>query len=219
MAYPDNLSLNRARLCAGTKTILDDVTLTIPLAGITLLSGRNGAGKSTFLKACLGLVRMQGGTLLIDGEAPAIARRRIGYMPQGLSDTALMIPAISHVMAAMQGTCWGIPLPFGKRRSDAERLLALTGALSFARRPLGLLSGGERQRVCLARALVDTPGLLLLDEPLAALDHEAQRQIVSLLETLTRDLNVAILMTSHETEALTGKVSRVLKIGSGCLHV
>ena len=219
MAHPDNLFLDQVTLCAGAKTILDNVTLTVPMTGVTLLAGRNGSGKSTFLKACLGLVRLQSGVLLLKGQLPELACRQIGYMPQGLSDTALMIPAISHVMAAMKGARWGIPLPSRARREEAERLLALTGALSFARRPLGLLSGGERQRVCLAQALTDNPKMLLLDEPLAALDHEAQHQIVSLLDTLTRDLGISILLTSHETEALDGKMSRILKLKNGSLHV
>lgn len=219
MAHPDNLFLDRVTLCAGPKTILDHVTLTIPLTGVTLLAGRNGSGKSTFLKACLGLVRLQSGVLLLKGKPPEKARKQIGYMPQGLNDAALMIPAISHIMAAMKGAHWGIPLPSCARRENAERLLNLTGAGSFARRPLGLLSGGERQRVGLAQALTDNPKTLLLDEPLAALDHEAQHQIVSLLDTLTRELGISILMTSHETEALDGKVSRILKLENGSLHV
>ncbi|KXV29860.1 metal ABC transporter ATP-binding protein [Gluconobacter japonicus] len=219
MAHPDNLFLDGVTLCAGHKTILDHVTLTVPITGMTLLAGRNGSGKSTFLKACLGLVRLQNGVLLVKGQPPETACKQIGYMPQSLNDAALMIPAISHVMAAMNGAQWGVSLPSRSRRENAERLLALTGALSFARRPLGLLSGGERQRVCLAQALTDNPKTLLLDEPLAALDHEAQHQIVSLLDTLTRELGISILITSHETEALDGKVSRILKLENGSLHV
>ena len=119
----------------------------------------------------------------------------------------------------MDGARWGVPVRFGQRKREAERLLALTGALSFSKRPLGHLSGGERQRVCLAQALAGQPGLLLLDEPLAALDHGAQQQIVSLLVSLTQNLGVSILMTSHETAALEGKVTRVLALENGELHV
>ncbi|MFT9298068.1 MAG: ATP-binding cassette domain-containing protein [Gluconobacter sp.] len=219
MASPDNLVFENVTLCAGQTRVLNQVSLTVPLEGITLLSGRNGAGKSTVLRACLDLVRPEKGQILIDGLPPGMACERIGYMPQGLSDAALMIPAISHVMAAMDGARWGVPVRFGQRKREAERLLALTGALSFSKRPLGHLSGGERQRVCLAQALAGQPGLLLLDEPLAALDHDAQQQIVALLVSLTQSLGVSILMTSHETAALDRNVTRVLVLENGELHV
>ncbi|GBR49607.1 ATP-binding cassette domain-containing protein [Gluconobacter roseus] len=213
------LVLRDVTLTAGSTCVLRDASLTVLLSGMTLLSGRNGAGKSTLLRAMLGLVPLQEGEILTHGLPPAQARQHIGYMPQSVTDAALLLPAVSHVRAAVDGLRWGLPLHLRPRREEADRLLALTGASAFAHRPLGLLSGGERQRVGLAQALAGNPDLLLLDEPLAALDHAGQEQTVRLLEDLTDRLGIGIVLTSHETEALSGVVTRVVQLADGGLHV
>lgn len=213
------LVLRDVTLTAGSTCVLRDVSLTVPLSGMTLLSGRNGAGKSTLLRAMLGLIPLQGGEILTHGLPPAQARQHIGYMPQSVTDAALLLPAVSHVRAAVDGLRWGLPLRLRPRREEADRLLALTGASAFAHRPLGLLSGGERQRVGLAQALAGNPDLLLLDEPLAALDQAGQEQTVRLLTDLTARLGIGIVLTSHETEALAGAVTRVVQLADGELHV
>ncbi len=213
------LVLRDVTLTAGSTCVLRDASLTVPLSGMTLLSGRNGAGKSTLLRAMLGLIPLQGGEILTHGLPPTQARQHIGYMPQSVTDAALLLPAVSHVRAAVDGLRWGLPLRLRFRREEADRLLALTGASVFAHRPLGLLSGGERQRVGLAQALAGNPDLLLLDEPLAALDHAGQEQTVRLLRDLTERLGIGIVLTSHETEALAGAVTRVVQLADGGLHV
>ncbi|MBF0849891.1 ATP-binding cassette domain-containing protein [Gluconobacter sp. R75690] len=213
------LVLRDVTLTAGSTCVLRDASLTVPLSGMTLLSGRNGAGKSTLLRAMLGLIPLQGGEILTHGLPPAQARQHIGYMPQSVTDAALLLPAVSHVRAAVDGLRWGLPLRLRPRREEADRLLALTGASAFAHRPLGLLSGGERQRVGLAQALAGKPDLLLLDEPLAALDQAGQEQTVRLLTDLTERLGIGIVLTSHETEALAGAVTRVVQLADGGLHV
>lgn len=218
-APEQGLVLRDVTLMAGTSCVLRDASLMTSLSGITLLSGRNGAGKSTFLRAMLGLVPLKSGEIFTHGLPPARARQHIGYMPQSIADAALRLPAISHICAAVGGTRWGLPLRLALRRREAERLLALVGADGFMNRPLGLLSGGERQRIGLAQALAASPDLLLLDEPLAALDQAGQERTVTLLRDLTEKLGIGIVMTSHETDALSGEVARIIHLSDGGVGV
>lgn len=188
----------RVSLRAGHCTVLNQASFEIPLDGITLLRGANGAGKTTFLRALLGLHPIEHGTLHLLGHSPRQARRFIGYMPQKMDDHAPMLPVISHVIACLTGMRWGLPWSQQSRR-DAITLLSLTGADHLTDRPLGVLSGGERQRVALAQALAHQPRLLILDEPLAALDARTRRTSMELFSHLNRTLGTALLMTAHES--------------------
>ncbi|MCX5616442.1 ATP-binding cassette domain-containing protein [Bombella sp. TMW 2.2559] len=204
----------------GRHLILNHATLDLPLKGLTILRGRNGAGKTCFLRALMGLLPIQGGTLLINNLPPAKARHHCGYMPQRADETAPMLPVISHVMACLKGTCWGLPHP-GRTRRKTEQLLAEVDALPLADRPLGVLSGGERQRVALAQALANSPGLLILDEPFAALDHKSHDALLQLFTRLHQQKGMNLLITAHgslSTKDLPLPV-RDITLREGALHV
>ena len=214
------LSCRDVSFQVGHHLILDHVTLELPLKGLTILRGRNGAGKTCFLRALTGLLPVQGGSLLINGLPPAEARHHCGYMPQRADDTAPMLPVISHVMASLKGTCWGLPRP-SVTRQKAEALLSETGALPLANRPLGVLSGGERQRVALAQALASSPDLLILDEPFAALDRKGHDTLLQLFSQLHQQKRVNLLITAHgalTTEGLPLPVREIV-LKNGGLHV
>lgn len=204
----------------GRHLILDHATLDLPLTGLTILRGRNGAGKTCFLRALTGLLPIQGGTLLINNLPPAKARHHCGYMPQRADETAPMLPVISHVMACLKGTCWGLPHP-GRTRRKAEQLLTEIDALPLADRPLGVLSGGERQRVALAQALANSPDLLILDEPFAALDHKSHDALLQLFTRLHQQKGMNLLITAHgslSTKDLPLPL-RDVTLREGALHV
>lgn len=197
------LSLDHATLSVGKTVILQDETQSFLLDGLMVLRGRNGVGKTTFLKALLGLTELQSGTLSLRFQPSSKEKPVLGYMPQRVGQTAAMLPVISHVMASLDGQCWGLSLR-RSRQKQALDLLALTGALSLAKRPLGVLSGGERQRVALAQALAARPDVLILDEPLAALDQQARQESLVLFGVLRERLGLHFIMTSHEILSLQG---------------
>lgn len=204
----------------GQHQILDHATLDLPLKGLTILRGQNGAGKTCFLRAMIGLLPLQEGQLSINGRPPAEARHHCGYMPQRTDDTAPMLPVISHVMACLNGTCWGIPRPH-RTRQKAEALLSEVGALPLADRPLGVLSGGERQRVALAQALANEPDLLILDEPFAALDHRGHEALLQLFSQLHQHKKMDLFITAHgplATDGLSMPVREIVLKGKA-LHV
>lgn len=214
------LSCRGVSLQVGRHSILHHATLDLPLEGLTILRGHNGAGKTCFLRALMGLLPLRSGQLLINGRPPVKARQHCGYMPQKADDTAPMLPVISHVMACLKGTHWGIPLP-NRTRQKAKALLKETGALSLAGKPLGVLSGGERQRVALAQTLANAPDLLILDEPFAALDPKSHEALLQLFARLHQRNGTNLLITAHgplKTKNLPLPI-REITLKEGTLHV
>lgn len=174
--------------------------LTLPGRGVTALFGHSGSGKTTLLRAIAGLERHPGAYLEVNGEVwqdgerfLPTHRRPLGYVFQEAS----LFPHLS-VEAN---------LDFGRKRlAAAERRVDLAQAVELlgighllARRP-DKLSGGERQRVAIARALLASPRLLLMDEPLAALDGKRKAEILPYLTRLREELDIPVLYVTHSPD-------------------
>lgn len=181
-----------------------DVDLKIPLRGITGIFGESGAGKTTVLRCVAGLERPSLGKLVVDGEvwqdqAANICRpiheRRIAYVFQE--------PRLFWHLNVLQN------LEYGQRRTRAQQngfefdqIVDLLGLHKLLHRAPDELSGGEAQRVAIARALLRAPRLMLMDEPLAALDRTRKDEILPFLDRLHAQLSVPILYVSHNIEEL-----------------
>jgi molybdate transport system ATP-binding protein len=189
---------------------------------VTAVFGPSGAGKTTLLNAVAGLLRPEAGEIRLDGEALFSSasgidlppeKRRIGYVFQD----DLLFPHLDVLANLRYG--YELLTP-AQRRFEPELIVDLLeiGPL-LARRPQGL-SGGERQRVALGRALLASPRLLLMDEPLAALDQGLKSRIIPYLRHIRADLGIPMLYVSHsvaEILELTGQVI-VLKGGEAVAH-
>jgi molybdate transport system ATP-binding protein len=167
--------------------------------GCLALAGPSGSGKSTVLRIAAGLARPDAGRVCVHGEVWSDARtgawvppaqRRVGYLFQ---DYALF-PHLS----ARDNVAYGLRGPRGERRRRAEGLLDRLGVLDLAGQRPGRLSGGERQRVALARALAPEPRLLLLDEPLSALDATTRARAARELAAVLRALDVPTVLVTHD---------------------
>jgi iron complex transport system ATP-binding protein len=167
---------------------LDGVSLAIEPGTVFAIVGPNGAGKTTLLRAVAGALAPEAGAVLIDGRdpralAPAVLARSMAVLPQR--------PVAPLGVTAREAVAWGrmphLRRLIGLGQADLEAVdaaMAHTGTLALAGRSVETLSGGERQRVLIARALAQTPSILLLDEPTAHLDLSAQVDIMSLLRAL-----------------------------------
>jgi len=189
----------RARLRLARPGFVLDVDLEIPGLGVTGLFGPSGAGKTTILRAMAGVERVDEARLKVAEETwddtPAGLhlpphRRRVGYVFQE--------PSLFPHLDARRNIAYG-----HRRTPDAERRISVEEAVEWLgvgplldRRP-DALSGGERQRIAIARALVTSPRLLLLDEPISALDRESRAAIVPYLERLPGHLSIPIVYVSH----------------------
>ncbi|HEY2434094.1 MAG TPA: ATP-binding cassette domain-containing protein [Vicinamibacterales bacterium] len=177
------------------------------------LFGPSGAGKTTILDTIAGLRRPSRGTIAVDGRAlfssalgldVAPYRRRIGYVPQ---DVALF-PHLN-----VRGN-----LRYGSHAAsalDPERVTTMLEIDRLVDRRVTDLSGGERQRVALGRALMSGPSLLLLDEPLAAVDVALRRRILPYLRRVRDELKVPILYVSHDRQEVDELADRVVTIDNG----
>ncbi len=178
----------------GGREVLRDVDFSIRSGEIVTVVGPNGSGKSTLLRGLIGAIPTA------RGKVTRRSGLRLGYVPQGLR----LDPTLPLTVARF------LDLP---RKSSAEarnRVLEEAGVADLPDRQLSALSGGQFQRVLLARALLDEPELLILDEPTTGLDQPAQASFYLRLERLRDDLGLAVLMVSHELHVVMSASDRVI---------
>lgn len=193
-------------------TILEDINLQVEEGDFVGLIGPNGGGKTTLLKALLGLVKPQQGRIQILNRSLEQGRRYVGYVPQWLEfDRDFPVRVLDVVKMGRLGRGKIFRRYNAQDESIVNQCLDRVGLTSFGDRPLAALSGGQRQRVYIARALASQPQILLLDEPTANVDTKAQHSIYELLADLNQ--NITIIMISHDLGAISRYVKTV-----GCLN-
>jgi molybdate transport system ATP-binding protein len=184
----------------------------IPSSGVTALLGPSGSGKTSILRALAGLERIAG-SITIDGQVwqddttflPP-EKRRTGYVFQG----AGLLP---HLSVAAN-------LAYAERRApigpfDRADIIARTGISALLDRRPASLSGGEAQRASIARALLGQPRLLLMDEPLSALDSEARDELLGWLESLLAEIAIPVVYVTHDRGEAARLATRTIRIRAG----
>jgi zinc/manganese transport system ATP-binding protein len=215
------VELRDARVELGGSRVWSGVDLRVGAGEFVAVLGPNGVGKSTLVKAILGLVPLASGELRVLGQAAGRANDRVGYLPQRRNFEAnLRIRGADIVRMGLDGDRWGIPFP-GRRstraRSESARVtevVDLVGAGGYADRPIGEISGGEQQRLLIAQALVQRPQLLLLDEPLDSLDLPNQAATAALLSDICAT-GVAVMLVAHDVNPILPYLDRVIYLAHG----
>ena len=184
---------------------LDGVTLSVPLGARLALVGPNGAGKSTLLKAVAGLLPLASGEIRVHGLPVGACHHRVAYLPQRSElDWRFPIDVRRLVLTGRYVHLGWLRRPRAVDRTLADEMMARLGLTALAGRQLDQLSGGQQQRALLARALAQDADLLLLDEPLGAVDAETRAVVEGLLEDLGRRGKTAIVAThdigGHEAD-------------------
>jgi zinc transport system ATP-binding protein len=198
--------------------VLDDVDLEIPEGQFVAIAGPNGGGKTTLLRLIVGLSRPQHGTVRVFGEPVGDAARRglVGYLPQRAQ---LGIEAPVTVREVVSAGRAGRSRLLGPLRSEDRRVVAASiervGLAPQADVPIATLSGGQQQRAFIAKAIAGEPRLLILDEPTAGVDTDAQEALAALLAGLHHELRVTVLYVSHEFGAIEHVAERLLLVRGG----
>ncbi len=178
----------------GGKTILHHVDLTVNRGEIITIVGPNGSGKSTLLRALVGALAPS------SGRVTKAAGLKIGYVPQKLQIDPTLPLTVNRFLN----------LPKRVARVATQNALEQAGAAQLGNRQMSDLSGGQFQRVLLARALLSTPDVLILDEPTQGLDQPGSAAFYQQIEQVRRDLNCAVLMVSHELHVVMAASDRVV---------
>ncbi|OQA24162.1 MAG: High-affinity zinc uptake system ATP-binding protein ZnuC [Verrucomicrobia bacterium ADurb.Bin345] len=211
----------------GAGRVLDRISWRAGPGEFWAVVGPNGSGKTTLVKTALGLLQPQSGTVSLFGVAPRRfdAWQRIGYLPQFASPAFPKFPATVSEMVGL-GRLAGKRFPRLLNRSDASAVVNALGRLGvadLANRRIGELSGGQRQRVLLARALVNRPDLLILDEPTLALDPDSRESFYNLLAEMHRQGGSTIVLVTHDSATAGRYASHLLYLDrtvlfSGTFH-
>ena len=209
-----------ARLALTRPGFTLDVDLQLPGRGVTALFGPSGCGKTTCLRAIAGLTRAQPGRVEVNGEVwqddaqgiwRATHERALGYVFQEAS-------LFDHLNVHGNIAYGQKRTPPARRKVALEQAVELLGIGHLMQRKPQALSGGERQRVAIARALATSPRLLLMDEPLAALDAQRKAEVLPYLEKLHRTLDIPVLYVSHSIDEVARLAEHLVLLQDGAVR-
>lgn len=200
MQVAKTLELQNVTVAYGDKIVLDTVNLSVAAGETVALLGASGSGKSTLLRVIAGLEPSRSGRVLIGGQdvtALPPQQRRVGFV--------LQTPHLFPYRSVGRNISYGLEhmrpkMVKAQRQARVQQLLELVQLSGFTDRKINTLSGGQAQRVALARALAPDPQLLLLDEPLSALDAQLRRQLAVQLREILRE-KTAVFVTHDTAEA------------------
>ena len=205
----------RLRLARGAFTL--DVALALPARGVSALFGPSGCGKTTLLRCLAGLERAPGGRVVVDGQLWQDGPSRVFVPPHRRAVGVVFQEAslFEHLDVRANVEFGWKRLPPAERRVSVADAIAWTGIEPLLQRATSTLSGGERQRVAIARALAVSPRVLLMDEPLAALDAARKAEILPAIERLNALSGITIVYVSHAISEVARLADHVVLMEAG----
>lgn len=206
------LTTSQLSVSFGARQVLHGIDLDLQPGQLVALLGPNGSGKSTLLRGIAGLLPHAGSVAL--GGQPRTSQR-IGYMPQDTSSSAALTVTEAVLLGRVERLRWQVS---DEDLEAVDAVLRRLGIAGLATRWLRELSGGQRQMVFLAQALVAQPRVLLLDEPISALDLRHQLEVMETVRELTRERSLVSLVVLHDLNAAARHADRLLLLRDGRLH-
>lgn len=201
--------------------ILKNVNLSLDEGDFAVISGKNGSGKSTLIKLILGELKKDEGTVKLFGIDMEDFKNfdKIGYVPQvnEAIKVAFPVSAREYVGLNLYKEFSIFNTITKKSKSKVENTFSTLKIKDLIDRPFNKLSGGQAQRVMIARALVNNPDILILDEPTVGIDQKSKENFLDLLVHLNTHHNISILMITHEMEILGDYVDKVFKLKDGAI--
>ncbi len=198
--------------------VLENVSIEFDHGDFIAIVGPNGGGKTTFVKAILSLLTPQSGSINFFDNGVAVERMEFGYLPQrNQIDTAFPITVEDVVRSGMLSKSnWGWSIS-PKAKDRIKEVLELVGMSDYRKKSIGQLSGGQLQRILLARAIVNKPKCIVLDEPNSYLDKNFESQLYPLLRELNKE--ATLIIVSHEAHSLKPYINRCIKIDHSVVEI
>lgn len=204
------LKANHICVAYDGKKVVDHASFEVQRGDYLCIVGENGTGKSSLVKAMLGLVPTCCGKAEFNLKN---GKKRIGYLPQ---QTVLRTDFPASVRETVLSGCLsGMKFPkiYGKKeKNTADEYMKYLDIYELAKKSVRELSGGQRQRVFLARAMCAADEILVLDEPISGLDINASKELYSCLEKLNREKNITIIMISHDMQSAMKYATKILHL-------
>ena len=214
-----SVKVNNLCVRCGGQTVLKGVSFTANHGETLALIGQNGAGKTTLLKALLGNADYSGTVKFFNSENKSIVNPKIGYVPQRLSFDKNTPMTVFDLFCANFSN---MPVWFWRSRkikNKVAEILDKVDAQKNINKPIGKLSGGELQRVLLAFALEPRPDILLLDEPVSAVDRKGISKFYSLIESMREDFHMPVILVSHDLGHVAKYATSYVLINSGIVEM
>lgn len=192
------IKINNLSVKVNNEYIINNINLDVHHSEILALIGKNGAGKTTLLKAIMNRIPYTGNIVFINSKGGKIKRPKIGYVPQRLIFDKSTPVTVLDLFSINMGR---LPVWLGctdKTKSKAREMLMKVGASEHINKSLGSLSGGELQRVLLAFALYPVPDILLLDEPVSAVDRKGINTFYDIILSMRQEYHMPIILVSHD---------------------
>lgn len=201
--------------------ILDDINLDLDEGDFVAISGENGSGKSTLIKLILKAIKKDSGEIKILGEKIEDFNHyeKIGYVPQVNDSSKISFPVTceEYVSLGLYKEFNFFNMPTKKTRQKVQNVFSSLAIENLMKKPFKNLSGGQQQRVMIARALVSTPQMLILDEPTVGIDAKHKKDFLDLLYHLNKNHKISILIISHEMELIKDYVTKTVYLKEGRL--
>lgn len=203
------LQLDDVTISYGRHVVVERASFVVEEHDFAAIIGPNGGGKTTLLKAILGLLPLSGGAIRIFGNPPEEGRDLIGYVPQFHTfDFSFPITVSEMILQSRLPKNAGLFRRYKEEDYQAmENALDQIGLSGLMDHPIADLSGGQQQRAIIARALAGDPRLLILDEPTVYIDAPAEEQFFSMIDELRESM--AVIIVTHDISAISGKVNRI----------
>ncbi len=207
------LSVKNLCVKVNNRHLIENITFTVQEGSIVAIIGPNGAGKTTLVKAILGLMPFETGSISLFGHPVKHGNShvKVGYVPQRLKFDRTFPITVSELLSFTVPPFYSFP--FLKHSGGEEhilRLLETVGAHELKDRNIGTLSGGELQRVLVAKAIINNPKILFLDEPASGVDIEGQERFHDLILRLNREQRITIILVSHDLNVVYRFADNVL---------
>lgn len=204
------IKINHLGVTLGGQEILKDINLHIHCGSLNVVIGRNGAGKSTLIRAILGDIPHTGNIEFKDRENGRIQKLKIGYVPQSLNIEKQTPVSVYDMIASYQSNVPVFLMRGKKIRRQIEEHLEIFEVSHLIDKQVCNLSGGEQQRVLLSMALLNSPHLLLLDEPVSGIDKNGMELFYRTIYHLKEDYDLAIILISHDLEYVRQYADKVV---------